>query len=255
MFSKNSYIYIKNGNIELNGTKENPIILSSKDNWGGIYVYNSNFSKIENSIINNVKEFNHENIALTGSINFYKSNILINGLKLNKSSAEDGLNIVKSDFKINNSFFSDTASDEIDIDFSKGEINDVKIKNINGDGVDLSGSKVTLKNIHFKNIKDKAISNGEKSTTNIKNIDIDDAFIGIANKDSSNLKGSFIKIKKSKMFDVASFTKKKYYDASKIRIQNAEVNYDKVISQINHISFINKKRIPTTRFDSTMLYE
>ena len=57
------------------------------------------------------------------------------------------------------------------------------------------------------------------------------------------------------MFDVASFTKKKYYDASKIRIQNAEVNYDKVISQINHISFINKKRIPTTRFDSTMLYE
>ena len=255
IFSKNSYIYIENGNIELNGTKENPIMLSSKDNWGGIYVYNSNFSKIENSIINNLKEFNHENIALTGSLNFYKSNILINSLKLTKSNAEDGLNIVKSNFKINNSSFSDMVSDAIDIDFSEGEINDVKINNISGDGVDLSGSKVLLKNIYFKNIKDKAISNGERSNTNIKNININDAFIGIANKDSSNLKGSFIKIKESKMYDVASFTKKKYYDTSKIRIQNAEVNYDKVVSQINHVSFINKKKIPTTEFDSTMLYE
>ena len=78
----------------------------------------------------------------------------------------------------------------------------------------MSGSKVILKNIYFKKIEDKAISNGEKSTTNIKNINIDNAFIGIANKDSSNLKGSFIK-KESKMFDVASFTKK-YYDTSKL---------------------------------------
>ena len=82
------------------------------DFWGGIFVESApSFSEIKNAQILGVTYFKHEAIQLTGGINFYKSDIVIDNCIFKNSLAEDNLNIVNSNFKILNSSFYNSKSD------------------------------------------------------------------------------------------------------------------------------------------------
>jgi hypothetical protein len=256
IFSKNSYIYINNGNLILNGSLEKPITLkgNNKDYWGGIFVSNSDKSLIHNATIKDTNFFNHQNIMLTGGVSFYKSNISISNSKFVNSIAEDGLNFVNSTFNIKNSNLEGFNSDGIDSDFSNGEINNVKFVNILGDALDLSGSKILVKDSLFNKIGDKAISNGEKSITNINRIIINDAKFGIANKDESLLEGSNIEISNSSMHDIISFNKKSYYDVPTMNLKKTAFDPNKVLIMKKNKAKINLKILKTTKFDPKALY-
>ena len=78
----------------------------------------------------------NERLILTGSVTFYRSPVKIYNCLFDNSFAEDSLNIVRSNFKINNSIFNQSASDALDIDFSKGSINNMLIKNSLNDGLE-----------------------------------------------------------------------------------------------------------------------
>ena len=256
IFSKNSYIYINNGNLILNGSLEKPITLkgNNKDYWGGIFVSNSDKSLFHNATIKDTNFFNHQNIMLTGGVSFYKSNISISNSKFVNSIAEDGLNFVNSTFNIKNSNLEGFNSDGIDSDFSNGEINNVKFVNILGDALDLSGSKILVKDSLFNKIGDKAISNGEKSITNINRIIINDAKFGIANKDESLLEGSNIEISNSSMHDIISFNKKSYYDVPTMNLKKTAFDPNKVLIMKKNKAKINLKILKTTKFDPKALY-
>ena len=76
---------------------------------------------------------------------------------------------------------------KIDIDFSIGQIKNVKFINILNDALDFSESKVSILNINAENIGDKAVSSGENSIIQIDNLECENSFIGVANKDGSSL--------------------------------------------------------------------
>ena len=101
-------------------------------------------------------------------------------------SSEDSLNIINSIFDVRNLNFENINSDAIDIDFSNGRISEVNLKNIGNDALDFSGSEVII-NINSSFVADKVISSGENSKLKINNLTSKNAFIGIANKDGSNL--------------------------------------------------------------------
>ena len=123
IFKKNAYIYIAEGNFRTMGTKNYPITLRSfGDNWRGIYVANSKKSIMNYTNIFDTDYFNHNNIMLTGGVNFYNSNIDILNSNLVSSKAEDSINFVNSNFNFYSTLISNTSSDGIDSDFSSGEM-------------------------------------------------------------------------------------------------------------------------------------
>ena len=255
LFSKNSYIYLDNGNLMLDGLINKNIIFKAKNEyWGGIFVSNSDNSYIRNSTIKDTDFFNHESIMLTGGISFYQSNIDILNSNFENSVAEDGLNFVNTNFKISNSYLKNFRSDGIDSDFSKGEINNVKFDNISGDAVDLSGTEVLINNSLFNDVGDKAISNGEKSNTRVYKLLINKAKFGIANKDQSLLEGSDVRFSNSLKFDLISFNKKSYYDVPEMNLDNTVFDINKVLIMKNNKAKINSNILETAIFDPKTLY-
>ena len=123
---------------------------------------------------------------LTGGIAFYNSNLLIDNLKIANTYSEDGINIVNSKVKINDLEITNAKSDGLDCDFCNGSINVNFLNDINGDGLDFSGSILKVNINKAENIKDKVVSVGEESSTNIFIKEIKNSNIGAAVKDGSN---------------------------------------------------------------------
>tara|TARA_B100000212_G_C27383533_1_gene538158 strand:+ start:1564 stop:4143 length:2580 start_codon:yes stop_codon:yes gene_type:complete len=199
------------------GTKDNPIIIKSEDGTGqGLIVLQAkSISSMSHVIIRNQSFKNKLGITLTGALTFYESDVDLDNVQFLNNSAEDSLNIVRSNFSISKSSFSDSFSDAIDIDFGKGEIKDSKFFDIGNDGIDVSGSDVKLSQIEMINVGDKGISVGERSKVKIEKIIIRNAPIGVAVKDSSSLKGNDISLNFTNI-GITSYQKKSEYGASKI---------------------------------------
>ena len=212
-FSKDSYIHISNGDLLSLGTKNKVNKLKAlNDTWGGILVSNSNNSIIKNTIFEKTDYFNNRksNIYLTGAINFYKSKVNFEKVKFFHSIAEDALNIINSEFILNDIVFNGSISDALDLDFSKGTISNFKFSEINGDAIDTSGSKVYLKNGTINKVDDKAISIGENSEIKAEKISISNSLIGLAIKDNSILNLNKVSFQNNNN-DISAYLKKAFY--------------------------------------------
>ena len=252
---------IKNGSIKLNGTNEMPIIINSNTKdvyWKGIYVNSDNLTKnnsiIRNTKIENLDYFDNGFIQLTGSINFYNTKVSIIKSKFSNSLSEDLINLINSDFTINDIEIYKAKSDGIDFDFSKGIFDGGIIKNIGGDGLDFSGSNIKLKNINFEVIGDKAISVGEESNININNIKISDYKIGIASKDSSTVIGKNLIVKRCGWYDFASYNKKSYFKGGYMDLKKIN-SCNKTIVQNDSIIIIDDKKLNTKKISVDKLYK
>ena len=212
-FSKDSFIHIIDGDL-LSFGKKNKVnkLRALNDTWGGILVSNSSNSIIKNTIFEKINYFNNRksNIYLTGAINFYKSKVEFENVKFVTSIAEDALNIINSEFLLNNVIFNDSNSDALDLDFSKGTISNFQFSEINGDAIDTSGSKVYINNGIINKIDDKAISIGENSEIKAEEIFISNSLIGIAIKDNSLLNLNKVSFKNNNT-DISAYLKKSYY--------------------------------------------
>ena len=235
------------------GSETNPVTISSteensdKNNGNGILVINTK----EESILNYVVFKNLSAPALIsgkgllGSINFYEADVRILNTKFyNNLIGDDYLNIIRSKFHIENSYFEKANSDSIDIDFSQGSIINSKFLMSNNDAIDFSGSDVILKDIHINGSGDKAISVGEGSVLTAKDILIENSNIGIASKDASTVKLENIKINKVNIA-LAAYIKKIEYGSPSIEARNIILsNYNKdYISDLNAQITIDDKDI------------
>ena len=133
---------------------------------------------------NYIKTFSNK-FNYTGAINLYETNIIFQNCKFIRIDSEDALNLISSQFLIEDSKFEENSSDSIDIDFGNGIIKNSKFTFVGNDAVDLSGSKVYIENLFFLNVGDKLISAGERTEANIKKIEGKNSHIGIASKDGS----------------------------------------------------------------------
>lgn len=257
-FNDKSYLIV-NGNIEANATDKDKIIFTSQSNrWKGIYIYNAE----EKSILNNVEIKNTQALSdgllnLTGGCNFYKSDVDINNTLFYNTIAEDSLNIVHSNFTINNTIVQKTISDGFDSDFSKGKILNSSFLDIGGDGIDFSGSDIYTEYSTFENIHDKAISAGESTNIEVRYAIINNVGIGIASKDGSRVTGNNIKISNYKMNALMSYTKKVFYDNAKLIVNNVSLDKlnDVYLRQKGTFMKVNKKIIKEEIINVKSMYK
>jgi len=242
------------------GTLNEPIkFLNSDKISGGLYIFND--YKMNRSVLKNVNFDNFLPISdgvlnLTGGITFYNSDVELDNVNIFNAKSEDALNIVKSNFLINDINIVESISDAVDFDFSTGVINGGNISNIKGDALDFSGSKVIVKNINIKSVGDKAISAGEASNIGIYDSYFNKVLVGIASKDGSSV------LSENNVMDDVSFAKamtyqkKNFYAYPTLNLieKNTEDN-SKIFAQNGTSLYINGKIQQTIDIDIDNLYK
>lgn len=230
LLENNSFIF-SNSHWKIGDTNQRTLIGGKKENLGGgLIVYDTqNQSHIINCDFENlvglkknelltVNDFSQERLIM-GSINFFQTNVIIENTKFKNIFSEDAVNIVSSNYSINETFFENIKSDAIDIDFSNGRITNSEFLNIQNDAIDFSGSKSEIYLIQFKNVGDKGVSVGENSNITINQIKGQNSIVGIATKDGSKTVAKNISFTNID-YPFASYRKKKAYDYGKLYLED-----------------------------------
>ena len=216
--------------IIMKGTQNNRIEIHSSDGTGqGISVIKAKVDSIIDHVDFKDQIITKNSQPVSSVLTFYESRVVIQNSIFENNVAEDVINIVRSDFSVDNIIIKDSFSDGIDIDFANGSILNSKFYNIGNDSIDLSGSFVELSQINSYSSGDKAISIGEGSSVYAKQINIANSRIGFAIKDSSYLELLESSVKDSKI-GIAVFQKKQEFQSSKADIwryisKNVEQEY------------------------------
>lgn len=264
-FNPNSGI-ISYGILSFNGNLNEPVVLdaSIQDRyWNGIVVigkHEKEVSILQNVMIRNIKNYNHNKWRQTGGIVFFRSDLKVNNLTIKNANSEDAINIIQSNFDIKNLTIENAVSDAIDIDFSNGSISLSKFSDIGfsggGDAIDVSGSIVNLEDILITNIDDKAISIGERSNVSASKIEIKDSNIGITSKDSSQVFISNSLLSEIRIAGLMAYIKKLEYGPSKIIAENILFSNTASKAKVQKDSHIrlNGNIISTENIDVENLY-
>lgn len=221
----NETFFISYSSIDMQGTLENPIKITSLDNTAnGFTIFQApERSVLKHVVFDGLNTLDLYGWTLTGAVSFYESDVDISYCEFNNNVCEDGLNVIRSDFNFVNSTMTNTAFDAIDGDFCTGEISDSKFYTLGNDCLDFSGSYMKIKNCQINSAGDKGISCGEASTLNVSDIKIDGAHTGAASKDHSKLFINNIDINNCKIA-FSSFEKKSEYGPGYMEVKNYKIN-------------------------------
>ncbi|NOQ71650.1 MAG: hypothetical protein GQ574_06600 [Crocinitomix sp.] len=223
---------ILNGTTRMMGTDEAEIKFTSSDSTGmGITILQADSVIVRNVVIENMNTLDYEGWVLTGAFNIYESGVDIDGLTISGNNCEDGLNVIRSNFKIQNCLIEFTKSDGFDADFCTGVFSNSTFRNTGNDCIDFSGSTVTINDIEIFNSGDKGVSAGERSMLYLTNITIDGALTGLASKDDSHIRGKQILVKNAEV-GLAAFQKKPEYGGSTIILNDSHYQHIKTLGLI-----------------------
>ncbi|MDP6437864.1 MAG: CotH kinase family protein [Gammaproteobacteria bacterium] len=224
-------LLLSKGPIRLAGKAFAPIVLEPADGkgWPGLVVMEAGKrSVLEHVVVKGTTSVVTDAWTLTGGVNFYASDVQLSNCELHGSQGEDALNIIHSEFELLNTVIDGTASDAFDADFADGSVKGGEFRNIGtaggGDAIDVSGSRVTVIGTHFENVSDKALSVGEKSELDARDVTIGSVGTGAASKDGSRLLLSDAKISNASFAGLTAYIKKPEYGAAEIVAQNVRID-------------------------------
>ena len=251
IFFKNRAIFLSEGSINFEGTKENPIIVNG--NKSGSIILRNNDYKIRFTELENLTNPNLNDKILHGGINIIESNLDISNLSIRNSLSEDAINIISSVSNVDNLKVSETFSDAIDVDFGKINFQKIYCKNVNNDCFDISGGNVKGEYLEATNISDKGISFGEESIGKINLVNLKKNYLAIAVKDGSNL---FIEESNltNNNFDVSVFKKKSEFGNAKLVLNetNNPENLKALIGKKNE--FLSGKVLNYNKVNNNFIY-
>lgn len=208
------------------GSNKAPIRIYSDDGSGqGILVIGEDSmppSVLQYVIFDNLSAPSHGGWSVTGAVTFYQAKVEISLCQFLNSRSEDALNVVRSQFSIDNSVFSSSFSDALDSDFSQGKVTNSRFEKSGNDGIDLSKSRLTLGNTTFSFMGDKGVSVGEQSLLIADLILVDHAKIGLASKDFSRLTVSNSRIENSSI-GASAYQKKTEFGPALISLVNTKI--------------------------------
>ncbi|MBT8265600.1 MAG: right-handed parallel beta-helix repeat-containing protein [Bacteroidia bacterium] len=243
--------------IEFRGTKQNPIKIYSEDKKGeGLIVLSAKTKSTLNFVtFDGLTNPKHGAWNVTGAVSFYESPVQLSNVTITNNHCEDALNIIRTNFTMNQCTISDTQSDAFDGDFVNGEIINCTFRNLGNDAIDVSGSDITIKNVMVYNAGDKGLSAGEDSKMTIRNTKIFDSEIAVAGKDLSVVHIRNISIKNTKLAFTA-FQKKPEFGPSSITVIDLELEDVETKYLIENTSrlMVEGKKIETSQNVKDRMY-
>jgi len=227
----------KNFNIDkliINSSNQNnsALILNLNGNMINSLEFNQN-ANLDKTFNTNINKKN-----ITGCLNIYDSNFIINQININGSKCEDGLNIVRSTGIIKSLNVKDALSDGVDFDYSDIQVDSSNFFNINGDCIDLSFGKYKIKNSIINRCGDKGISAGENSIVSVDNTIINNSSIGVASKDNSRVTISNMTLNNVKNC-LAAYNKKPEFGGGHIKYTKLQCTKFDVRTAVDNVSVIH----------------
>ncbi len=239
------------------GTSDFPVRIFSKEKKGrGILVMNSQDTSIlKYCEFDNLANPIDINWAVSGAVNFYNAPVDIAYTSFTNNRSEDALNIIKSNFVMNEVVFSNTQSDAFDGDFVTGTIRNALFADLGNDAIDVSGSNLQLENIVIKRAGDKGLSAGENSTITGKNIEVYQSAIAVASKDNSELNVSNLVLNDNELCFTA-FQKKPEFGPATLKITDAVMKNNALDHLIENYSslLLNGQQMPTVDRVKNQMY-
>jgi hypothetical protein len=228
---KNNASLIVKAPVLIRGSAREPVNIIG-ENGGGIAVIDAGgLSVMEHVVFDRLSNPKEEGWSLSGAVTFYESPVNADHVTFSNNDSEDAFNGVRSDIRITNSRFSDVKRDAIDIDHGNLIARNLFFTDVGNDAIDVSGTKATIDSISIKNVGDKALSIGEKSSLNARNIRISGANIGVASKDGSFAELDKLSIEAAEI-GYAVFQKKSEHGPGRIESRDAEH------ANVNRISIV-----------------
>lgn len=159
---KSGASFISYSPVNFRAADDAPIVFTSSDKTGhGVFVINAkSVSIFEGVQFLGLNSPIQNGWALTGAVTIYQSEVKFVRCLFKDNRSEDGLNIVRSQFEISDSYFDNTFSDAFDGDFSTGSITKSHFKKCGNDCVDVSGSKIVVCHLLSEQAGDKGGSVG-----------------------------------------------------------------------------------------------
>lgn len=174
----------------------------------------------------------------SAALRFYGGMTEISDLTIDCPGYEDCLNLVNTSFRLVDSSFKNCTSDCIDIDHSDGVITGVTIDRARGDGIDFSRARVELFDIKMSDISDKGLSIGERSEILVRDLKIDNANACVVVKDGSNLRMEDFSLHSCKIFSIAAYVKKNYFEQPSLKVKDGKLDGRIALEQPNVLSMV-----------------
>jgi hypothetical protein len=244
--------------LSFRGTEESPVVVESSDGTGqGIAVLQAGgLSELQYAVFRNLAPPQQGGWELTGAVTFYESPVRFDRCEFNGCRAEDGLNVMRTDFSMSRCVFLNAISDAFDGDFVTGEIRDSVFSDISGDGFDVSGSEVEVCDSRFTRVADKALSVGEGSRLTGRRITVRGSRIGVAAKDLSSAEIHEMSIADCEM-GLVVFCKKPEFGAARMAthellLRNVKKNF--VVEKGSVITVGEKTILPNQKAVKKLIY-
>jgi len=216
-----------------NGTAEEPILVHSSDTTAqGLVVIGASEerSSMEHTTFAYISCSKEPGWGVSGAVVLYESPVDIKNVSfIGNQIGDDFLNIIRSDFTMDQTLFKDIKADAFDCDFCTGSVTNSSFVNVGNDGIDVSGTTISISHVTLDGIGDKGLSAGEGSDMTAQWVEVRNAEIAITSKDRSRLLISDSKVLNSRI-GVAIFVKKTEYGpafvrADRVEIKDAEIPY------------------------------
>ncbi|MFK7806884.1 MAG: CotH kinase family protein, partial [Saprospiraceae bacterium] len=181
---------ISNATVESIGTEKNPVTIMSSDSssTGFIVLRAPGRSTLNHTYMKDLncpKDFGY---GIPGAMTFFESPVDIKNTTFDTNhKGDDFLNIVRTNFTIDKTSFKNINADAFDCDFCDGEVTNSTFTDVGNDGIDVSGTKISVRDTYMERVNDKALSAGEDSQMEAKNVTIIDASLALTAKDKSHI--------------------------------------------------------------------
>ncbi|MCP4290392.1 MAG: hypothetical protein GY780_00985 [bacterium] len=244
------------------GTQNKPIILEPQnglESWSGIVVLGSSDKSFwKQVIVRNTNSLQRGGWATTGGITFYHSPVDMVQCRIEKTVAEDGLNIFGCETTLDGVVLTGCISDSFDGDFITGTIRNCKFEDGQADGLDVSGSNILVENCRFVNLLDKGISVGENSKVRVVGGLMENVAMGVVSKDLSEATVSGLEIRSVLRYAFAAYIKKAEFGPASVIANNVTIGTTPLgvaLVQKGSNIVLDGEVFPTVDLDVKALYQ
>ncbi len=226
--------------VEMNGTEEKPVVITSGDHLANGFnvIQPGGRSRLQHAHFVGLNSLRKGGWMTPAAVAFYEADLDADNCVFEANhNCDDALNVVRSDFYVENCRFENTFADAFDSDFCTGKVVNCVFNKTGNDAIDFSGSRITISGCTMTDIADKAISGGEHSFLTVNDCTITRAHIGIASKDESQLDLKRIKVERAD-YGIMAFQKKPEYGSASIKINDLKMKMVVIFHQIEEGSVL-----------------
>lgn len=212
--------FISASPVLIEGTAAAPVRITSPDSsMAGFTVLNAGAKTVlHHAEFTGLNTLERGDWFLTGAVNVYGDSVEIRHVTIAGNVCEDGLNLIRGVFDVEDLTVRDTKSDGFDADFCTGVIRNSLFERTGNDGMDFSGSEIEVIACRVLHPGDKGISVGEEAFVRMHEYVVEGAPIGMASKDLSRLEARTVQLIDCRL-GITAFRKKPEYGPAGIFVE------------------------------------